>query len=740
MAQKGEFVYVLEVFNRMKNEDDMVPSTALVQYFSDLGMAEEWVKDAMRKIDVNNDNYLSWPEFGTKIKLINQMRAAHELEKLKVQRPPVIKALPTEKEGEGEEVGKEKREEKREEERGMPEREVIPKWEIGGIEEEHRTIVIWSEDARLRSEGEEEGEEGEDGGEGGEEVEEGEGEGEGEGEEGEGGPVEIKVDLGEFISDLNIDKFAMLAFELLVDKLEEKEIQAATSYEESANARHLSDLKIQQEKILQLDSSGEAAQFISQRNLHLLDIRKTMYELHPKEIAPKPEPEATNSIEPVPKKENSNPTLKPESEKISCPEPAPKQPEILVSCPKSECKFSSKSTDTVSQDIIAEPNLEYKHADKPTPETAHSVPQSADFVASLLNSETSLITRGYTVIELPHQIVSMYKILLKEYQGFVQTRTECRQKSPTDKASTDSEFQLRLCGKRTSVTTPSSIKGDKGEDMGKFGMELHEQMDQICRNFVKGCLQKDHVPLAKLDFILDPIQEIGAPAQREPFTPEICYSSYVPEGYISSSVLEISHAQPRRACTDGGLLTAAITSDVAGLEIFDQELRQWIAIEQLIHEYAPRANKYHSQFAILFWGKSASYLKGPPGFQPCEYRIRKGEKERYAIELKQRATPLTTPCLNKADQKLLETQLNAAKHARWSRGSHFFSPPPSPPSTPFPLSSFPLLSSALSTLFSSSSLLSSLSTSLSSSPKTPLLAGVFVVGAIVGAFFARKIK
>ncbi len=33
-----------------------------------------------------------------------------------------------------------------------------------------------------------------------------------------------------------------------------------------------------------------------------------------------------------------------------------------------------------------------------------------------------------------------------------------------------------------------------------------------------------------------------------------------------------------------------------GLEVFDQELNQWIAIEQLIHEYAPKVNKYHSQY------------------------------------------------------------------------------------------------------------------------------------------------
>ena len=71
-------------------------------------MSEEWVTDAMSKIDVNHDNFLSyvpnnkilkrreedkenrrvedqqqltsyrWPEFGTKIKLINQLRASSE--------------------------------------------------------------------------------------------------------------------------------------------------------------------------------------------------------------------------------------------------------------------------------------------------------------------------------------------------------------------------------------------------------------------------------------------------------------------------------------------------------------------------------------------------------------------------------------------------------------------------------------------------------------------------------------
>jgi len=272
------------------------------------------------------------------------------------------------------------------------------------------------------------------------------------------------------------------------------------------------------------------------------------------------------------------------------------------------------------------------------------------------------------------------------------------------------------------VTTPNSAKGRRGEDLGKLGMELHERMDQFSRKILTSSLKKSGIPTTKIDVLLDPINEIGIPAQRDPFNPSICYSSYVPEGYLSSSVLatthesSVSNSEPAR--THGGILTVAIISDVPGLEVFDQELGQWIAIEQLVHDlYAPRVNKYHHQFAIVFWGRSVSYLKGAPGFQPCVFRERKREKERererYSVQFKQRATPLTTPCQGRNDQIILDVQMNAIKHVKWVvPGVH----PPSPPSP-------------------SLSLFSTLS-----SPQHPLLiaGALFLFGSLVGIMVTKR--
>lgn len=63
-------------------------------------------------------------------------------------------------------------------------------------------------------------------------------------------------------------------------------------------------------------------------------------------------------------------------------------------------------------------------------------------------------------------------------------------------------------------------------------MKLFEYADQLCReaaNKVTTLLSINK----RVDDILDEVCHIGKPVERDAMDPDVCYSSYIPDGYVS---------------------------------------------------------------------------------------------------------------------------------------------------------------------------------------------------------------
>jgi len=203
-----------------------------------------------------------------------------------------------------------------------------------------------------------------------------------------------------------------------------------------------------------------------------------------------------------------------------------------------------------------------------------------------------------------------------------------------------------------------------------------------------------------VDKVLDPVMKRGDIPTREGNTTA---TPYIPKGYISSSILDNFHYYNKfdkadkydnkknedspvpkgeldrfhnnhAAHTDSGLLTVVITTDTPGLEVVDQELGKWVAIERLIHKYVQNSNieKAWRRYAIVFWSDSIAYLirdaTGKKQVQleslsrvpeSCLHRVQKCDGERYSVVFKQRTTPLTTPPRYQEDFPLAKKQLEA---------------------------------------------------------------------------------
>ena len=67
-----------------------------------------------------------------------------------------------------------------------------------------------------------------------------------------------------------------------------------------------------------------------------------------------------------------------------------------------------------------------------------------------------------------------------------------------------------------------------------MGMKLYEQLDQICRRVAHDAVKKLGISPSKVDVLLDPVHQIGKPVERDHEFPDVCYSSYVPDGFVSS--------------------------------------------------------------------------------------------------------------------------------------------------------------------------------------------------------------
>jgi len=239
------------------------------------------------------------------------------------------------------------------------------------------------------------------------------------------------------------------------------------------------------------------------------------------------------------------------------------------------------------------------------------------------------------------------------------------------------------------------------EDFGGHGYRLFCELDQLCRHVCKRTVAHLGADPTCVDAILDPVGAVVGPEEsaahvwKSPRHPSAFETDYVPPRYVSSSILDnffyynhdaacesSQHEQADEkadvrfinnhgAHTDSGLMTAVVLSDEAGLEVFDQKLQHWVAIEKELHR-AP--NILPRSVAVLFWGDSVVYLppkcmhsdkrKGRSGVSPCLHRVGKGGHPgvpRTSVVFKQRTAPLRTACRYQEDYHLAACQAAACE-------------------------------------------------------------------------------
>jgi len=325
-----------------------------------------------------------------------------------------------------------------------------------------------------------------------------------------------------------------------------------------------------------------------------------------------------------------------------------------------------------------------------------------NFIASLLKDPaSSLIKSGYALIELPEQITDTYTEFHDAFVAFSRAPEEDKERyaskqfeqgNKTKKFSPNQfhgfsvmsglkeQFMMRLCGENMALPTPGQYKQKDGKtkDLGIVGMKLYEQLDLTCRGLAHEVVSKLSLPKENVDKVLDPINVKGGEPTRDPEDANKCYSKFVPPNYISSSIMDNFHyfnsfseeedAHERfhnnhAAHTDSGLLTTVVVTDKPGLEVFDQDLDGWIAIEKYVHAYAKAKGVSHRRYCSLFWGDSVVYLKDKT-MKPCLHRVGKCEDERFSIVFKQRTSPLATAPRYQEDYELALVQMKAMDIAK----------------------------------------------------------------------------
>ena len=224
---------------------------------------------------------------------------------------------------------------------------------------------------------------------------------------------------------------------------------------------------------------------------------------------------------------------------------------------------------------------------------------------------------------------------------------------------------LRIGGLHTSLPMPQFHAPRGGcDDFGISGTKLFVLLDQLCRKLCRDTLvsSKGKAYISKrLDELLDPARTSEPCVYR---SGSCVATSYLPKEYISSSILDSfyysrlwnceshheglkstsnnyqctwnqNHFSNHASHTDSGLLTAVICTNMPALEVFDQKLHSWIAVEKLIHQ---KEADNRESYAIVFWGDSCTYLAaGKDGNPtPCLHRVVKTPGARFSVVYKQR--------------------------------------------------------------------------------------------------------
>jgi len=329
------------------------------------------------------------------------------------------------------------------------------------------------------------------------------------------------------------------------------------------------------------------------------------------------------------------------------------------------------------------------------------VPQPKEYIPQLLATPPgqSLAERGFCVCELSDEVLKTYSSFHKIFEYFsasdfsVKSPYALQQFNPLPHAPNQyhgfsridglkEQFMMRIGGVgQKELQYPTKEEINTTEDFGIVGSQLYEYLDQMCREVAREALEYVNAPTERLEEVLDPVHKIGTIPKRKGHFVE---TEYVIPGFVSSSIMdnfyyynkfdedknddgENEHGERfhnnHAAHSDSGLLTVVVVTDVPGLEVYDQCNKEWIAIEQLLHEYSSDENPLaHRRYATFFWSDSVTYLKFPEGvppFEPCLHRVGRCEGTRYSVVFKQRTTPLATAPRYQEDYELAVVQMSA---------------------------------------------------------------------------------
>jgi len=220
------------------------------------------------------------------------------------------------------------------------------------------------------------------------------------------------------------------------------------------------------------------------------------------------------------------------------------------------------------------------------------------------------------------------------------------------------QYMIRAGGHGTTLPLPGRypIPGKVGQWSAHFGessLKLYQYLDQTCRQSLYKVADVLALPHQNVDKLLDPVsKDVNISIQEKEKGIYICSTSYMHPGYVSSSMLDVfrygntfstedksdqKFKNNHSSHSDSGILTIVPVADVPGLEVHDQLLDSWIALEKIIHVGVDN----YKNFGTIFWGDSFEYLT-KTHVKACMHRVEKSDKTRYSIVFKQRTKPTAT--------------------------------------------------------------------------------------------------
>jgi len=227
---------------------------------------------------------------------------------------------------------------------------------------------------------------------------------------------------------------------------------------------------------------------------------------------------------------------------------------------------------------------------------------------------------------------------------------------------------IRSAGRGTKLLFPG-VYNDTPH-FGSSSLRLYRALDQTCRQALHGVCDKLKISRNNADRIVDEVNQIKPSVEvKSTSSGDVCTTSYMHEGYISSSLLDVfcygnsfsvedgssdKFHNNHSSHTDSGILTLVPVADVPGLEVEDQTLQAWLPLEKMVHE----SMGDHRRYGTIFWGDSYIYLTKTQ-LKPCLHRVAKSDKVRYSIVFKMRTKPLATAPRYQEDYDLALLQLRS---------------------------------------------------------------------------------